>query len=377
MKIEPFRLERYFAQHEFSAPYLLGSSDCESIRAGDLLRMEPGGIEAMEDLWLGYTESRGHPVLREAIAGLYQSISADDVLVHSGAQEAIFLFANALLERGDHVVVHWPCYQSLVSVPQALGCQVSLWPALPEDGWRLDIERLEGLLRPDTRAVIVNCPHNPTGGSMDTEGWEELNELSETHGFLVFSDEVYRGLEYQDSERLPAWCDLNPRGVSLGVLSKSYGLAGLRIGWLASHNAALLEKIATRKDYTTICNSAPSELLGTLAIRHGEQIIGRNRELIRRNLALLDEFFAWHAEIFDWLRPLAGPIAFPRLRGTSGATDFCRALVETAGVMLLPGALYAPEYSAHFRIGFGRANLPEALARLESFLKSYYQGNPL
>lgn len=369
MKIAPFRLERYFAQYEFSTPYLLCSSDCESITAGDLLALEPDGIEAFQSLWLGYTESRGHPLLREAIAGLYAGMRPEDVLVHSGAEEAIFLFLNALLEPGDHVIVHWPCYQSLYEVAHSIGCEISLWAGDPSGGWRLDIERLEDMLRPNTRAVLVNCPHNPTGGSMDVRDWEQLDRLSERHGFLVFSDEVYRGLEYTDNDILPAWCEINQRGVSLGVLSKSYGLAGLRIGWIATHNRQVLERMAALKDYTTICSSAPSEMLGMIAIRHGERLIARNRALIARNLKILDTFFGQFQHRFDWLRPAAGPIAFPRLRSGESAGAFCRALVEGAGVLLLPGELYAPEYSAHFRIGFGRANMPEAVARLSQFLQ--------
>lgn len=369
MKIAPFRLERYFAQYEFNTPYLLCSSDCESIAISDLLALEPGALQTLTSTWLGYTESRGHPLLREAIAGLYPSLSAEDVLVHSGAEEAIFLFLNALLDPLNHVIIHWPCYQSLYEVAHAIGCQVSLWRGDPDRGWKLDMDELRGLLRPDTRAVLVNCPHNPTGGCLDRESWLELDRLSRQHGFVVFSDEVYSGLEYRPEDRLPAFCNLNERGVSLNVLSKSYGLAGLRIGWVATRNRELLERMAAWKDYTTICNSAPSEQLAIIAVRHREQLVERNRQIITRNLALLDEFFARRADMFDWLRPAAGPIAFPRLRADRSAAEFCRALVESAGVLLLPGDLYAPEYAAHFRIGFGRANLPEALARLDAFIE--------
>lgn len=371
MKIAPFRLERYFAQYEFNTPYLLCSSDCESLSVRDLLAMEPDGVEAFQSLWLGYTESRGHPLLREEIAGLYAGMQPEGVLVHSGAEEAIFLFLNALLEPGDHVVVHWPCYQSLYEVAHTIGCEISLWAGDASSGWRLDVDQLEGMLRANTRAVLVNCPHNPTGGSMDAQSWEQLNRLSEQHGFIVFSDEVYRGLEYDESSILPAWCEINERGVSLGVLSKSYGLAGLRIGWVATHNQEIVERMASMKDYTTICTSAPSEMLGAIAIRHGERLIARNRVLIARNLRILDAFFQRNAARFDWLRPMAGPIAFPRLQSGDSAQQFCRALVEQAGVLLLPGDLYAPEYSAHFRIGFGRANMPEAVARLDQFLQEY------
>jgi aspartate/methionine/tyrosine aminotransferase len=182
----------------------------------------------------------------------------------------------------------------------------------------------------------------------------------------LFCDEVYRELEYDPTDRLPAACDINPRAVSLGVMSKTYGLAGLRIGWLASHQKELLARIASLKDYTTICNSAPSEFLAEIALRHREQIAGRNLQIIKHNLGLLDEFFARHASHFEWIRPKAGPIAFPKL--LAGNTEiFCDELVNESGVLLLPGTLY-DHPGNHFRIGFARKNMPEALIQFEKFL---------
>lgn len=369
MKIAPFRLERYFAQYEFNTRYLLCSSDCESISTAELLDMQPGSREELERLWLGYTESQGSPALREEIARLYHDIDPSQILVHTGAEEAIFLFLNAVLEPDDHVIIHWPCYQSLYEVARSIGCQITLWPGEPASNWRLDMQFLEDNIQANTRAVVVNCPHNPTGYLMERGDWDDLNHIAEQHELIVFSDEVYSGLEYDPGDRLPPFCELNENAVSLNVLSKSYGLAGLRLGWIATHNAEVYQKMAALKDYTTICGSAPSELLGIQALRSRERIVGRNREIIARNLPLLNDFFARHADLFNWSPPKAGPIAFPSLRDGSSAADFCRKLVESAQVLLLPGDLYAPEYRSHFRIGFGRANLPDALEAVERFLK--------
>jgi aspartate/methionine/tyrosine aminotransferase len=366
MKLPPFQLERWFARHEFSAPWLLCSSDCESVTVQELLALEPDARDRLDALWLGYTESRGHPALREAIAGLYETISADHILVHAGAEEAIFNFMHVALDPGDHIVVHTPCYQSLAEVARGLGAHVTPWQGDPDRGWAVAIDDLPRLLTPRTRAVVVNFPHNPTGFLPDAGFLHTLSALSEQHGFLVFSDEVYRGLELESADCLPAFADLNARAVSLGVMSKTYGLAGLRIGWIATRNGDLIDKMAAFKDYTTICNSAPSEFLATLALRHAGPLVARNREIIRHNLALLDDFFARHGEWFAWYRPKAGPIAFPALRrGAVG--QFCADLVDEAGVLLLPGTLYGVPTNA-FRIGFGRRNLPEALAQFERWL---------
>jgi aspartate/methionine/tyrosine aminotransferase len=367
MPLNPFKLERYFARYEFAVEYLLCSSDCESLAIGDLLAMEPEAVERLQNHWLGYTESQGAPALRQEISRIYTRIQPEQVLVHSGAEEAIFLFMQAALAEGDHVIVHWPCYQSLLELPRALGCQVSLWRAHPETGWALDLDELRGLIRPNTRVIVVNTPHNPTGYLMPQREFAALNQLAQERGLVLFSDEVYRESEHDPALRLEAACDLNENAVSLGVMSKTYGLAGLRIGWIATRNANLYNRVAGLKDYTTICNSAPSEFLAELALRHREQLAQRNLGIILSNLALLDDFFARQAGWFEWKRPAAGPIAFPRLTDRD-VEAFCDALVTQAGVLLLPGTLF-DHPGDHFRIGFGRANMPEALERLEAFLE--------
>jgi aspartate/methionine/tyrosine aminotransferase len=368
MRLPPFALERYFARHEFSVAYLLCSSDCESMSIGELLALEPGAKEQFLDQRLGYTESSGSPSLRTEICRLYGAITPQQILVHAGAEEAIFLFMQAALEPGDHLIVHWPCYQSLFEVARGIGCEVTPWQARERDGWALDPEELRGLCRANTKVIVLNTPHNPTGFHMRPDELQEVARFADTNGITLFSDEVYRGLESRESDRLPAACDLSESAVSLGVMSKTYGLAGLRIGWIATRNESLLLQMAALKDYTTICCSAPSELIAELALRHGETIAARNRAIIVANLALLDSFFARHADVFSWSPALAGPVAFPRLlRGD--VETFCDRLARARGVLLLPGTVYGDQGN-HFRIGFGRASMPQALQRLEEHLES-------
>lgn len=367
MQLEPFRLERYFARHEFSAPYLLCASDCESMELRDLLALEPDAAERFSSLWLGYTESLGDPQLRQAIATLYEQIAADQVLVHAGAEEAIFNFMNVALRPGDQIIVHAPYYQSLGEVARGIGAEVTEWRGDPAHGWELDLEDFKAHLTARTKAAVVNFPHNPTGFLPGPEFVRALSELSEGHGFILFSDEVYRGLELDPADRLPSMCDINPRAVSLGVMSKTYGLAGLRIGWIATRNELLYRELAAFKDYTTICNSAPSEFLAALALRNAAPIAERNLQIIRANLDHLDAFFARHADLFDWRRPKAGPIAFPALL-KGRVHEFCADLVERSGVLLLPGTLYGAGMNC-FRVGYGRKNVPTALLKFEEALR--------
>jgi|HubBroStandDraft_6_1064221.scaffolds.fasta_scaffold00104_39 aspartate/methionine/tyrosine aminotransferase len=365
MKLRPFALERYFARYEFTARYLLCSSDPESLSIRELLFLEPESEERLLELRLGYTESRGSPYLRQTIASLYQHANADQILVHCGAQEPIFTFMNAVLEPGDHVVAQFPTYQSHYSIAEAIGAEVTRWDSdLAREG-APDFDALERLIRPSTRLIVLTTPNNPTGYSLDRAEMDAVVEIARRRGLWLFVDEVYRGLE-REAERLPAVCDLYERGVSLGALAKAYGLAGLRIGWISTRDRALYEQIATLKDYLTICSSAPSEFLADLALRHGEALIERVRAITARNLDYLDEFFSHRTDLFEWARPRAGTTAFPRyLAGSSEA--FCLRLAEQAGVLLLPSVAFDVG-DERFRIGYGRANLPEALNALDSFI---------
>jgi aspartate/methionine/tyrosine aminotransferase len=367
MNLPPFKLERYFAKYEFNTKYLLCSSDCESMSISDLLAMEEGAAEKFQQVWLGYTESQGSPALRGEICKIYESIQPQDILVHTGAEEAIFLFMFAAFAAGDHVIVHSPGYQSLAEVARAAGCDISLWGAREDQRWALDLDELRRLKRTNTKAIILNTPHNPTGYLMPRADYETVHQFARENNLLLFSDEVYRESEYDSANRLPAACDYGEYAISLGVTSKTYGLAGLRIGWAATQNKKVYEKMASLKDYTTICNSAPSEFLAEVGIRNRHKLAERNIGIIKANLSVMDDFFAQHRELFSWVRPQAGSMAFPRLL-KGEVEEFCDRLVKQAGVLLLPGSIY-DDFGNHFRLGLGRKNLPQAVERLKEFLQ--------
>jgi aspartate/methionine/tyrosine aminotransferase len=382
----PFKLERFFAEYEFSVRHLLSSSDCETMTARELLALEDGALDRFLDLRLGYTETRGDPELRAALAARYEGIGPESLIVHAGAEEAILELFLAVLEPGDRVLVNFPCYQSLAEIPRALGCEVEPWPlreraAAPGSParWAFDVEALESLLRKPARLVVLNAPHNPTGALPTRDEFDAIVGLCRKSGALLFSDEVYRLLERDPARRLPAACEAYEDGVSLGVLSKNAGLAGLRIGWLASRRADILESVLAAKDYGTICNSAPSEFLALVAARRLDELVARSRSIIDRNLALLGGFFERRAGFASWTPPEGGSVGFPRIapaerlafarlpEGEVDAEALARKLASEAGIMILPGSCYGCEAS-RFRLGFGRTNLPAALAALEDWL---------
>jgi aspartate/methionine/tyrosine aminotransferase len=368
MKLKPFKLERYFAKYEFSVKYLLSSSDCDGLLQSELLKLADDETRKLwERLALGYTDSLGHPLLRDEISKLYQGTSAIDCLVVV-PEEGIFIALNSILQKGDHVICTFPGYQSLYEVAEGLGCEVTRWEPEEENGWRFDPDSLEQNIRPNTKLVIVNFPHNPTGYLPSKKDFERIVESARKRGLYLFSDEMYRFLEYSNGYRLPSACEVYDRAVSLCGMSKTFGMAGARIGWIVTRDKSLHARMAAFKDYTTICSSAPSEVLATIALRAKDAIISKHLTRIERNIGLLDRFFEEYQDMFEWVKPKAGTIGFPRLKGKLGALDFCQMVAKEADIMVLPSTVYDYD-DRHFRVGFGRENMPEALGRFRECLK--------
>lgn len=373
MKIKPFHTERFFAVHEFTAPYLLCASDCESLTVDELLQLAGASWESLGRLRLGYTESQGDPVLRECIAGLYTSVSADQVIGLGAPEEGIFVTMHALLEPDDEVIVLTPCYDSLGNVAEYLGCRVVRWLLAEADeppdgpgGWRLDLDELERLVTPRTKLVVVNFPHNPTGYLPSHDEWRAIVQIVARSGAWLFSDEMYRGLEYDTAARLPSGCDLYERAITLAGLSKTFGLPGLRTGWLALQDTSLRDRISGWKDYTTICSSAPSEVLAQIALQVSDELAGCSRRIVLDNLALAEPFFSRWRAVFRWNRPQAGSVAFVGLRGRS-AREFSDRLAAEQGVLLLPSTGLGFG-DGHVRFGLGRLSFSDGLEQLDQYL---------
>ena len=371
--LRTFRLEEYLGEWEFSARHYLTASDAESVTLEELLAM--GSEEDREGFMtmpLSYIETWGTEDLREAVAGTYDNVDAGHVLAFAGAQEAMFWAMQELAGPGDHAVVTVPCYQSMETVTLATGADVSALLMRRENGWALDLDELRGLLRPNTTLVAVNYPNNPTGYVPDQATFRSLVQLCDERGIRLFCDEVYRGIEVDRACTLPQAADLSKTALSLNVASKSYGLPGLRIGWLACRDRALLERLEKRKHYTSICNPGPSEYLAAMALRNRERIWERNRGIVAANRPLWEAFFARRPDLFDWEPPVGGCVCFPRYKG-GDVDDFARRLVMEEGVVVLPASVYYSELADaptdHFRVGLGRLGLEEGLAAFDRFLR--------
>ncbi len=369
MKLKDFAIERYFAKYEFETEYLLSCSDCDGLSKEYLLSLgSPGEIRYWESLELGYNDTRGSHMLRDAIARHYQTIGNGNIVVSSPG-EANFILMNLLLEKGDNVICMSPAYQSLYQVAESIGCSVSFWSAERNPDWYFDPERLRELIIPSTKLIIVNFPHNPTGFVPDRDEWEMIVKTAADNGIVLFSDEMYRGLVHNGhvDKTVPA-CDLYENGVSLWGMSKSFGLAGLRTGWLASHNIKLLDQAEAFKDYLSICNSPLNETLSTIALNNSKRIIAGNIEKIKRNLELFRQFQERNRWFCDFPEPIGGSTAFIRLLIREPAMEFAEKLVKETGIMLLPSETF--NYGKkHVRIGFGRENFPEVLDKFEKYIR--------
>lgn len=372
MNIKPFKLEKYFAKYEFSAKYLLCSSDCDGLAQSEVLSLADEETRKLWDnLKLGYTESLGLPQLRQEVAKLYQGINPENVLIIT-PEEGIFITLNTILQSGDHIICTFPGYQSLYEIAQGLGCEITKWQPDEGNGWRFDPEFLIQNIKPNTKMVVLNFPHNPTGYLASKEDFERTIEIAKEHNLYIFSDEMYRFLEYNSDNRLPSACEIYNKAISLFGMSKTFGMAGVRLGWVITKNAEIYQKMAVFKDYTTICSSAPSEILSLIALRAKDKIIQKHLKRIDNNLKLADTFFKKHHDLFNWIRPKAGTTAFPKLNTGEDSYKFCEELIKETGIMLLPSAIYNFD-NKHFRIGFGRENFPEVLAEFEKYINKNYK----
>ena len=363
-----FRLETHFSQWEFRATHHLTASDAESMSMRELLAYAtPAQRAEFDDFWLGYTETWGAPDLREAIATTFESRHADDVLCFAGASEGIFAANNVLLNASSHAIVVTPNYQSHETLPVAI-CEASGVPLDPNDEWSLDIDRVAAAIRPNTKLLTINFPHNPTGAILDRERYAALIELCRHHGIHILHDEIFHGLGPTGTEHLPLVADEYELGLSLGVMSKSYGLPGLRVGWIASQDHDLLGQMERFKHYLSICSSGPSERLAIIGLQHRDALLARNNAIIDENLPKFDAFFDRFPDLFEWHRPQGSCMAFPRYLGSDGVEEFARRLVEESGVLVLPSTIYSsdlgPTPNDRFRIGAGRRGLDAGLAAM-------------
>ena len=366
MKLKDFKLERYFAKHEFTSKHLLSSSDCDGYELNYLLDVaSKEELKLWNDIKLGYTESAGSPILRDSILQYYQTNNINHVVVSSPG-ELNFVAMNVLLDAQDHVVVVSPAYQSLHEVVQALNCQVSYWK--PNDKWDFEISDLEELMQKNTKLIIINFPHNPTGSYLSIDKLNKIVEIATKNNCYIFSDEMYHKLVFDPKIELPPISDIYDKGISLWGTSKTFGMAGLRTGWLVSQDEDFLKKVISFKDYLSICSSSTSEVLSVIALNHMDIFRLPNIKKIDQNIKLFKTFSQNHKAIDSFIEPRAGSTAFVKLNIQNSSLEFSDDLVQKAGIMTVPAEMFAFD-GKYIRIGFGREGMRETLKVFGDYLE--------
>lgn len=371
MIIRDFLLEKYFAKYEFTADYMFSCSDCDGYSMEYIINQaDDYELRLWNELRLGYTEVQGSPFLRQAISKYYKGSSIDDIVVASPG-ELSFMTMNILTEGVErpHAVVVSPSYQSLYQVLESLNCDISFWEAEErEQQWKFDIDKLRSLVRPETRLIVINFPHNPTGAYLNLAELQEVIDIARSCNAYIYSDEMYRDLIIGETEALPPIYELYDKGISLWGMAKSFGLAGARIGWLVAKDKDFIDKVLTFKHYLSMCNSAPSEILSAIVLNHPEAFLQPNIEKIRKNISLFSE--AVEQKRLSWvekfIHPLAGSVAFVKIKTDVDAAVFSERLVKEKNILTVPSELF--EFKNNYlRIGFGRENFAEVLKMMEFF----------
>ncbi len=371
-EIQSFGTELYFEQYEFNVQHQLCNSDCETVSVAELCQMADIPVAAIGDLHLGYTEAPGNPDLRAALASAYATAQADDLMILGTPIEGIYLTARTLLASGDEVIVLSPAYDALINMfAHVVGADnVARWRLTSTEGnWSLDLNALEALITAKTKLVVVNFPHNPTGYLPSPEWQAEFISILRKHDLYLFQDEMYFGLNHQGTPSMASAADVYEKSIVLSGLSKTYGLPGLRSGWLVVQDKALYQTLKNWKFYTSICPPAPTEFLAQVAWQVRDQLKQRNLEIIEMNKRLARDFCQRWPDLFTWHNPVAGSTALVDVHVPS-VTAYADQLVREAGVLILPTT--SLDYGdGAMRVGLGRKAFGAALAELEQYLKRH------
>jgi len=370
MTLPPFLLDEWLDQKHSADPPIefdLGSSTGPVWTLRDLLSLSgdpqgPANLEALLDTNLLYTPPAGTRELREAIAAL-EGTNPDCVQVVTGAAEALLLLFFAAAGRGANVILPRPGFPTNDALAASLGIEARHYVLRPENQFRIDLNDIRRLVDRNTRLLLVNSPHNPTGAILSDAEIESLHDFCAGSGVQFVCDQVYHPIYHGSAMRTAARL---PHATVLGDFSKALCLSGLRTGWIVERDPLRRRQYLNARSYFTVSNTVLGERLATLALNHHETIYARARRIASANLTLLDAFFAGHREVMSWVRPSGGMTAFPRLTVAADARPFCREAMQR-GILLAPGDCFG--MPAHFRIGFAASGerFAAAMGRLEEF----------
>jgi aspartate/methionine/tyrosine aminotransferase len=368
VKLSVFRQEEFFEDYEFSCELMLALSGAQPMTAAELTEIV-GGERPNLDWEVGYTPSSGYMELREAIAALNPPARADNVMVTVGAIEALLILSNLLLDPGDEVVCLWPAYQPLHELASGAGASVRFVRLEAERDFAIDLAEIEAAVGDRTRVVLLNVPHNPTGQTITPEDLRELARRLEPRGVYLVVDEVFREMR---SDHPPSSWDGQENLVTIGSMSKSYALPGLRIGWLVA-NPELVVRARQFRKYTSLNPGSRDQQWALAVLEHRDAVLARSWRITEDGVDIAARWLTDHEEDFDFVAPPAGGLFFPRLKRDVPTLDFCGDLVHATGVLLAPGSV-CYESEGYLRLGAATPELAAGLDRLDGYLRETRAG---
>ena len=371
MKIRPFAVEEWMNAYETGARYNIAETCVDSISVDELFRLCGEDSAAFWKRFsarrLTYGDIEGAPAFREGICRLYKTLKPEEVVTTHGAAGANHHVFYSLVEPGDRVISIMPTYQQLYSIPESYGAEVKLLDLTPENGYLPALEQLRELAVPGTKLICVNNPNNPTGALMSTELLREIVEIAKSVDAYVLCDEVYRHLTQEN-----VWCesivDLYEKGISVSSMSKVFSLAGLRLGWIATHDETVRKALLSHRDYNHISCGMFDEALAAVALQHSDIILERNRGIVRENLAVLDAWVQSEPRI-HYQKPRAGTTALVYYDYAPDSYAFCTRMYHETGAFVTPGDCF--EQPKSMRIGYASdaQTLKDGLAAISTFLR--------
>jgi aspartate/methionine/tyrosine aminotransferase len=373
MQLKPFLLDQWLDAYEHDIEFNLASSEGPNWTLHEILSLaSEAERERFLNHKLAYSRPAGADGLRAAIAEM-QGVDVDTVQVVTGASEALLILFWLAAEAGANVVLPQPGYPPFSALPESLGIEIRYYGVRKENGLRIDLDEIKRLADRNTKLILINSPHNPTGATMTDEEWDRLHEFTASRGIQLVSDEVYHPIYHGPSTRSASRL---PHATVIHDFSKAFPLAGVRTGWMIERDAKRRERYWNARTTFSISNNTAGEMLAEIAMRHRNIVLGRTQEAATRNLQQLTAFMSEHRETLGWIPPRGGATAFPWLVSGENSRPFCQAAAEH-GILLAPGDCW--DAPSHFRLGFAKmaGEFPQALEGLREFVKSWSGANAM
>ena len=370
MKIRDFGVEIWMNLYENNCEHNLAETCVESMTVNELLDLSGDRdniINNILQMQMSYGDIEGSPKLVKGVQSLYNTIKPEQITITHGAIGANALTMFALIEPGDHVISVLPTYQQHYSIPEAYGADVQILKLKPENNFLPDLEELKSYVNEKTKLICINNPNNPTGALMDETFLKKIVEIARSVDAYIICDEVYRGLDHEGSGFTTSIADLYEKGISSGSISKTFSLAGLRIGWLVG-SEDFIELVNRRRDYTTISCGRIDDYLAGIALEHKDKIIERNHKIVRDNIKIVD---AWvnNEPLITYVKPKAGTTAFLQYDIDMPSETFCIKLLESKGVMMVPGTALDMEGFLRLGYAYSPSALKIGLEKVSEFLE--------